>query len=451
MINKILVGVFTAVLVFATPEVAAPQETIDAQPPTGDPELDWQNIQSALDSAQPGDTVQLQAGHYKIHRMLLRQPFSSEIWGYGPPFDATIQGMGMNATIVEAVRAGEAVGDGFEAPPGIHSLVPAILQVDVLEHLTLRDLTLQVVQPNIRDEYVNIWGQTTQSLLSLANAVEGDHFNTAVERVRMSGAPSVPGDEAGPYNTGYLWQVIGNFANWDSSGNHVILDSEFENCSWYGVVVEQLTDSSTYIENITVRNAAELGVFISRQTPPHAASLRNCLFEGVGAYGVAIIDAPNVAITRNTFRNFNGAHGAVILDNAPNTAIIENIVKDFSGSGLWWTGPFTFVQGNHDCVVQKNKFENVSGVFAAVLVEGRGGWVENHNNIILDNDYRESGLPGWQVGSGSVFLGESTRGNFVVERHFPWGTDMCDQILDFGENAIPGWQGVCIDAAQVSE
>ena len=433
-------GVFTAVLVVAAPEVATPQETIHVQPPTGDPEIDWLNIQSALDSAQPGDTLQLQAGHYRIHRMLLRQPWSGAMWGYGPPFDATIQGMGMNVTIVEAVRASEAVG--FEAP-GFYSQRPSILEVDLLEKLTLRDLALQVVQQNICDEYVNIWGTTTQSLFALARAVEGDRFDTLVGRVRMSGAPSVPGDEAGPYNTGFLWQAIGNFSNWDSSGNHLILDSEFENCSWDGVGVEQLTDSSTYIDNITVRNAANFGLVIGRQRSPRAASLSNCLFEGEGDYAVSVFHAPNVAITGNTFRDFNGADGAIILIDAPNTAIIENTFKDFNGSGMFWTSLLDIFYGNHDCVIRRNAFINVSGVSTAVLVEGRGGWEGNHDNIFLDNDYRESGLPGWQLGSGSVFLGESTGGNFVIERHFPRGTDMCDQILDFGENAIPGWQGVC--------
>ncbi|MHA2426108.1 MAG: hypothetical protein ACXAEF_15060, partial [Candidatus Thorarchaeota archaeon] len=55
---------------------AATDGTIYVADPTGIPETDWNNIQTALDNAMPGDTIVLAAGDYYIHRAFVKESFS---------------------------------------------------------------------------------------------------------------------------------------------------------------------------------------------------------------------------------------------------------------------------------------------------------------------------------------------------------------------------------------
>ncbi|MHA2072886.1 MAG: hypothetical protein ACW985_14035, partial [Candidatus Thorarchaeota archaeon] len=72
---------------------------INVPDPTGVPETDWANIQDALDEMDPGDTICLGKGRYKVHRPLQKTGF-----------DGAIVGEGMDKTIIEAVRD----SDGME-------------------------------------------------------------------------------------------------------------------------------------------------------------------------------------------------------------------------------------------------------------------------------------------------------------------------------------------------
>ncbi|NHI88824.1 MAG: hypothetical protein EAX87_04820, partial [Candidatus Thorarchaeota archaeon] len=84
--------IFTLGMPVFIPSADATPVTIYAPDPTGDPETDSTNIQNALDSMNPGDTLYLAEGRYKICRPLMT---------YG--FHGTITGAGMDKTFIEAV------------------------------------------------------------------------------------------------------------------------------------------------------------------------------------------------------------------------------------------------------------------------------------------------------------------------------------------------------------
>lgn len=67
-------------------------------------ETDWQNINEALQNAKPGQTVQLAAGTFYLHKSIVR-------WG----FDATLKGAGVGETIIRT--APDMIFNIDECPP----------------------------------------------------------------------------------------------------------------------------------------------------------------------------------------------------------------------------------------------------------------------------------------------------------------------------------------------
>jgi hypothetical protein len=73
-----------------------------------------------------------------------------------------------------------------------------------------------------------------------------------------------------------------------------------------------------------------------------------------------------------------------------------------------------------ECVVSGNSFHDVNAGIGAV-------WVAGDGNSIIDNDFRESGVPGWDPAIGAVFLNYSPDfeaiNTLVIESgNFPQGT-----------------------------
>jgi hypothetical protein len=125
-----------------------------------------------------------------------------------------------------------------------------------------------------------------------------------------------------------------------------------------------------------------------------------------------------------------------------------------------------------NCIVTNNTLIDVydpdnyakgKGPIAGIRITGYGTWwYPCTNNIIQGNDYKKSGLPGWNknhpTGPGCVVLEADWWGagygapidNYVNEDHhaYPAGTTICEQILDMtatpenpdGENTEVGME-----------
>ena len=96
------------------------------------------------------------------------------------------------------------------------------------------------------------------------------------------------------------------------------------------------------------------------------------------------------------------------------------------------------VEQSNNCIVSGNKFVNVGSPLLGAV------WVSGQFNTVENNDYTESGLPGWNAGPGAImlarFMGSTfDRGsvkNHVLETQYPAGTNVCDQVQGIQGNSV---------------
>jgi len=122
-----------------------------------------------------------------------------------------------------------------------------------------------------------------------------------------------------------------------------------------------------------------------------------------------------------------GSNGWIIEKNTFGMTKEGNIVGIMS-----WLGAIS-IELSDNCIVRKNQFYDVTSDFGAV-------WVYGNGNSIINNDYTQSNLLGWDYYVGCVLLDYDAQNNLVVEglsptgTSFPLGTSLCNQILD-----VPRW------------
>lgn len=166
--------------------------------------------------------------------------------------------------------------------------------------------------------------------------------------------------------------------------------------------------------------------------------------EGYGAksHGGLIIGSrygktERIFVRRNTFEKLHDAYSAILSLDAERVEVINNTIRDFLGHSFRSVVMFLRCQ---DSEATSNTFDAISNTYGGIEV------VAGSRNSLFSNNFRQSGFTGWNVESGCVLLwlgGE----HLVVEHLFPEGTNMCDQILDLGnDNRIPGYNGVCFVA-----
>jgi hypothetical protein len=169
-------------------------------------------------------------------------------------------------------------------------------------------------------------------------------------------------------------------------------------------------------------------------------------------------DATAIAsvISGNTITMNGSQSGAITLyDHCVQTRVVQNTI---TGSAAWAVG--TFILDPSETAEQNTIANNAiapsfqadvanilltSGVTRCAVsrnIIGGGGtagvFCQGDHNVIVANDYSQSGYLGFASGAGCVLLDAGTVGNFVAETKFPAGTDVCGQVLDLGTNTVLG-------------
>jgi hypothetical protein len=194
-------------------------------------------------------------------------------------------------------------------------------------------------------------------------------------------------------------------------GSMEIADNSFSNF-WYIGILLSYVDGSVEISDNSIHSADAWSPVLGEMT-------QNVVFK-------------NNYITGNYFYGINPESGSNGWEIEKNTF---GMTRDGSVVGITaWYGVVA-VELSDNCMVRKNQFFDVTSYFGAVYVRG-------NDNSIINNDYTQSNLPGWNLGTGCILLDFDTQNNLVVEgmaptgSSFPLGTSVCDQVLD-----IPRWYG----------
>ncbi|MFC1795282.1 right-handed parallel beta-helix repeat-containing protein [Planctomycetota bacterium] len=201
-------------------------------------------------------------------------------------------------------------------------------------------------------------------------------------------------------------------------------------------------------------------------------SVRNNTVSGTCRFGIDAFLSPDTDITANTVV-VTGWYGIRVHRLSNYTTVKQNTIENFHCTADSGGAPIAVNQSS-DCIITDNTLINVyypdsyaqgTGPVAGIRISGWGTW--DHpctNNVILGNDYKKSGLPGWNknhpTGPGCVVLEDlwyswgsmygAAVDNFVSENHhaYPAGTTICEQILDMtatpenpdGENTEVGME-----------
>jgi len=323
---------------------------INIPAPTGVPETDWQNIQTALDNMQPGDTIQLQPGLYKVHKPVYKEGFSG-----------TFKGAGKDVTTIEAVRSTN--DEGFSLVenaywPGqpfmgvIIEFVFPLPQGDV----NISDLTLQAGEGPMGEGPMDPWAYyyypyaMTTSLETLID-ISGGNFNSFIENVNFNGGP---GDFYGS-NISHCIFLCGGTINYTDYGvgDHSIKSCELKNGRQTSYEYMFWKDSRVVVEGNTFTN------------------------HGFGAY-IYCINNCDVEISRNEF-----------MCSPPEGMWLDAVLVYTPG----WFTPLG-VPLVSDVLIQHNKF-TVEGATDAIYIADYGSYVlgggVSLNAIILNNDITLNG------------------------------------------------------------
>jgi len=199
---------------------------------------------------------------------------------------------------------------------------------------------------------------------------------------------------------------------------------------------------------------------------------------GASNYGIN-----NVMVKENILTGEAGFGGLVKEPYGHNNSFINN---DLSGLTSY-DFPALWTHGGHHNQYKNNRLGTVIGNpgtgIMTVNWHHQDGWANtpdpvNYANHYSQNDYTQTGLPGWSEdpeANGAVLLSDVllrftvdweaseepfAMENYVNEKKFPDGTDLCTQILDLsnlvgddrvmGTNQIAGWNTCEVQAAKAT-
>ncbi|MFW9965373.1 MAG: hypothetical protein ACFFCX_17505 [Candidatus Sifarchaeia archaeon] len=326
--------------------------------PTGIPEKDWYNIQSALDSAMPGDTIVFAAGSYYVHRPLIKDGFLG-----------TLRGAGIDSTEIVASKSSDgALIPAFYYPdwddwiegggiPNAGIYLTSLFCFSNCEGVAFTDLTLRMDTPEIAErsyafdldtgeflDYIPDW--YNDLAFGVLVGAEAD-CSTYLEHFRMIGS-----------NDGYQFQPV--------SPNH-------------GFYIEGLRSEGTGSTHIA----------------------RNCEFIGMGgnAYQPTILENIQVIVEDSLF--MNDYTGAMLLycDNADVTITGCHFeCMGGTGVGLWGAS-------GHVADVSRNTMIDSAGIFVWTYPYNEYTYTPyekcyfnfEHNEIVQRCDSEWAGVEIWNV------------------------------------------------------
>ncbi len=350
-------------------------------------------IEDALKTvALIGGTVELRKGRFYVSRVIEVEEFTG-----------VFKGAGKDKTIIEAVENSDP-GSYLYEHPNYGPLTGMFYFLNPSGDVQIHGLTVEIKVANPAAEWHNPWGGLVTALNNVfdlwAASDLTQEYNTVVTQVKILGAS---GDFLGQ-NIAFPICIEGNHPGYKSSF-HLVENCDFENIGGTALEHWELPGSSVTVKSSTFRNIGWWAHFV---------------------YTCDVVIFSDNIITDCRF------YGGIGVRDCNGGLVHDNLFRDLTY--INWATSSIYLRNAYNLVVSSNEFVNARGIH---LVRG------SSRNVIVNNDYRQSGLPGWAkldtIPSeyGCVWLwGDEnpppTAENLVIEWLFPEGTTLEDQVLDEG-------------------
>jgi len=413
---------------------------------------DQATIKVALEAAKNGGTVELAAGTFYLHKSIVVFEFSGTFKGAGKALTTVRTAPGINFDLSESVQT---------FPPPFAYLGASMFSFpynpsNEARTFVMSDMKIVVSEPGVDSPLDGYEDFRLSYLLNTMHAVAvvnvdvvsiliGQPYSTinldaTVEHLEIEGIQN-------PKFRGFWDEFLfdtdnsifdGVFIQGPSVGKAEALDVEVVNAD-IGIALSD--NDEALIESCVVQNAV-FGIenWFNANDLIEANSI-----SGDGFVAMGVVTSTNVDISNN-FVIGNWVYGINPWLGSNDCTITGNLLGETKvGQKLGMSSIFgaISVEQSDSCTVTDNKFVNVSSPGLGAV------WVSGQFNRVEDNDYTESGLPGWNAGPGAImlarFMGNTfDRGsikNHVFETQYPAGTDVCEQVQGIQGNNVQALTG----------
>jgi len=380
--------------------------------PSGDTtgQVDYLNIQSAMETISPGGKVILAAGHFYINAGIVVEGFNGTLQG-------SLQGKKLRTTL-EAV-APFSYTHGTNYLP-FDPVLPSMLFFEFPENkVVVEDLIFQALAP----AYVEWRPGFASALVHFIADFGGDVDVTYKNLKLIAGVGNYYGS-----NVAYGIHSMRGPAcdtpcdrrldpSLHGAGNAVFKEIDASNLVDYTVVPMWYRDSTLKIVDIT--GDATVGVWgmINMET-----DIKNVYSAGSWR-AIWLGYAPGGNTNIKGLYADGGPCPAIVILDSENVDIRDSSISGCNGFGVPWRNPILIAPNNRNIMIVDNSIDGITGAHAAI------GVLESQNNTevtIRDNHYDLSYFTG-PPGAWAVSLGSDD--SLVIEPSLT-----LEQVLDLGVN-----------------
>ena len=379
--------------------------------PSGDNtgQVDYLNIQSAMESISPGGKVVLAAGHFYINAGIVVEGFNGTLQG-------SLRGKKLRTTLEAVAPFSYTHGTNYLPSDPV---LPSMLFFEFPENkVVVEDLIFQALAPAYVESRPGFASALVQFIADFGGDVDVTYKNLKL----IAGVGDYYGSNVaygihsmrGPACDAPCDRTLNSSLH--GTGDAIFEGIESSNVVDYTVAPMWYRDGSLKIADITSDAAVAPWGMINMET-----DITNVYSEGSWR-AIWLVYAPGGNTTIEGLYADGGPCPAIVIRDSENVEIRDSWISGCNGFGVWWRNPIVIAPDSRNITIVDNAIEGITGARAAIDV-----FESNNTEVVIRDNYYDLSYFTGPPGAWAVSLGSDD--SLVIE---PSLTP--EQVLDLGVN-----------------